>query len=54
MPLTEIADRVLKDPKKTRKLKSVYGDRLSKVGDKSWTILLDGLPANIRKELERA
>ena len=54
MPLTEIADRVLKDPKKTRKLKSVYGDRLVKVGDKSWTILLDGLPANIQKELDRA
>jgi hypothetical protein len=53
MPLTDLADRILKDPKKHRKLKSVYVDRLKKVGDKSWMILLDGLPPNIIKELER-
>jgi hypothetical protein len=57
MPLTEIANRVLKDPKKWRKLKNLYGDRLQQLGgkgSKSWTIRLDGLPPNIRKELERA
>ncbi len=53
MPLTDIADRILKDSKKSRKVKSVYKDRLKKLGDKSWMIRLDGLPPNIVKELER-
>jgi hypothetical protein len=53
MPLTDMADRILKDSKKTRKLKSVYGKHLKKIGDKSWIIRLDGLPPNIIKELDR-
>jgi hypothetical protein len=57
MPLTDIADRILKDPKKHRKLRGLYApDRLKQIGgksSKSWQIRLDGLPANIRKELER-
>lgn len=57
MPLTDISDRVLKDPKKHRKLRRLYEpDRLKQIGgkgSKSWQIRLDGLPANIRKELER-
>jgi len=54
MPLTELADRILKSPTKTRKLKSVYGDILHRQGDKSWEIELDGLPENIRQQVERA
>ncbi|HSW01342.1 MAG TPA: hypothetical protein VLI39_14305 [Sedimentisphaerales bacterium] len=56
MPLTDIADRVLKDPAKTRKLKAVYGHRLVQIGgkgSKNWQIRLDGLAANIRRELDR-
>lgn len=56
MPLTDIADRVLKDPAKTRKLKSVYGDRLVQIGgkgSKNWQMRLDGLAMNIRRELDR-
>ena len=57
MPRTDLADRVLKDPKKWRKLQRILGDRIRRVGrenSKSWEMRLDGLPANIRKELERA
>jgi len=57
MPLTEIADRVLKSPAKWRTLKKVYADRLIQIGgkgSKSWQIRMDGLPANIRKELDRS
>lgn len=57
MPLRDLADRVLKDPTKHRKLKALYEpDRLKQIGGKgsqSWQIRLDGLPANIRKEIER-
>jgi hypothetical protein len=54
MPLTDLADRLLKDPKKVRKLRSVYKNSLMKRADKSWMICLDGLPENLRKEVERA
>lgn len=53
MPLTDLADRILKSPTKYRKLKSVYGKRLKKLGDKSWAIRYDGLPENIIREIER-
>lgn len=57
MPLRDLADRVLKDPTKHRKLRALYEpDRLKQIGGKgsqSWQIRLDGLPANIRKEIER-
>lgn len=54
MPLTDLADRILKSPTKTRKLKSVYGNILHRLGDKSWQIELAGLPENIREQIERA
>jgi hypothetical protein len=53
MPLKALADRIMKDPSKTRKLKSVYGNRLVQMRRKSWTIRLDGLPRNIVKEINR-
>lgn len=57
MALTDLADRILKDPKKHRKLRALYGpDRLKQIGpkgSKSWQVRLDTLPANIRKEIER-
>jgi hypothetical protein len=53
MELTEIATRLLKNPRRYRKVKSVYKDHLKKVGPRSWVLRLDVLPPNLRREMER-
>jgi hypothetical protein len=53
MPLTDIADRLLRDPKKWRKVKTLLGDSLRRLSDKNWVVKLDAVPPNWRKELER-
>lgn len=53
MPLTDIADRLFKDPRKWRKVKTLLAGNLRKVADKNWIVKLDGLAPNWRKELER-
>jgi hypothetical protein len=53
MPLTDIADRLLKDPKKTRRARSFLGKRLKRVGDKLWQVELDGMNAQQLEDFNR-
>lgn len=53
MPLTDLSDRIFKNPRQCRKLRNIYGSRLRRMGRKSWQMRLDGLPENIQQEIER-
>jgi len=54
MALTELADRVFKNPRKTRKLMSLYSKRLRRIGRQSWEFRFDGLPENIQLDVQKA
>jgi hypothetical protein len=54
MCLTDLADRIFKNPRMTRKLKNVYGDRLKQIGRKSWLFRFDGLAENIQHDIQKA
>jgi hypothetical protein len=54
MALTDLADRIFRDPLKWRKLKRVYADRLHRIRRQSYELCLDGLPENLQREIQRA